>query len=303
MQHKIVIAGGSGFLGQLIAKRLLADGHDVVVLTRGQHKTKKVPSLGRSVEWEPSEGVGTWLAEIEGAFAVVNLSGATVGGKRWSKRIRAEILSSRVDVTRTLVSAIAMCTSRPSFISTSGSGFYGNTLGPTTEAGGAGGTFLATVCRRWEEEAMHAGQFTRVAIMRLGVVLDKSEGIVKKMLPPFRFFIGGPLGSGRQWLPWVHRDDAVNAYIRAITNPTIESVYNIASPDAVRMSGFAKALGKATHKPSWLRVPTYLVRLLRGRQADIILHGQHIIPMRTEVDGFQFKHRDLTSALQDILNA
>ena len=150
---------------------------------------------------------------------------------------------------------------------------------------------------------MHGAQFTRVAIMRLGVLLDRTEGIVARMLPFFRAFVGGPLGSGRQWLPWVHKEDAVNAYHRAIMHPNIEGVYNIVSPFAVQMTDFARALGHATHRPTWLRIPTYLVRLLRGRQADIVLHGQHIVPMRTIVDGFQFKHHTLTAALQDILNA
>lgn len=303
MPHKIVLAGGTGFIGQLLAKRLLAEGHDVVVLTRHQRRGTKTESVGRLVDWNPAEGVGAWQQEIEGAFALVNFAGTSIGGKRWSKHVRTEILNSRIESTRTLVSAIAMCDVRPALISTSGSGFYGNTLEPTTEASGAGGTFLATVCRRWEEEAMHGAQFTRVAIMRLGVVLDKSEGIVARMLPFFRAFVGGPLGSGRQWLPWVHREDAISAYHRAIMNSHIESVYNIASPDVVQMSGFASALGQAANRPSWLRVPTYMVRLLRGRQADIVLHGQHIVPMRTVVDGFQFKHHMLTSALQDIMNA
>lgn len=303
MPQKVVIAGGTGFIGQLLAKRLLADGHDVVVLTRHRSRDSKRHTLGRNVEWNPYDGVGAWALELEGAFAVVNVTGASVGGKRWSQRVRSEILRSRVEATRTLVSAIAMCDIRPALISTSGSGYYGSTLGPTTEAGGAGGTFLATVCRRWEEEAMHGAQFTRVAIMRLGVILDKSEGIVAKMLPFFRAFLGGPLGSGRQWLPWVHKEDVVNAYHRAIFHAHIESVYNIVSPDVVQMAGFATALGRSIGRPSWLRVPTYLVRLLRGRQADIVLHGQHIVPMRTAVDGFQFKHHVLTTALQDTLNA
>ncbi len=303
MRHKIVIAGGTGFIGQMLAERLLAEGDDVVVLSRHPRRDSKRSMFGRLVEWNPAEGVGAWQHEIEGAFAVVNVAGSNVGGKRWSKPVRTQIVSSRIDSTRTLVSAIAMCDVRPSLISTSGSGYYGNTLAPTTEAGGAGGTFLATVCRLWEEEAMHGAQFTRVAIMRLGVVLDKSEGIVSRLLPFFRAFVGGPLGSGRQWIPWVHKVDAVNAYHRAIMHPHIEGVYNIASPDAVQMSGFAHAMGCATNRPSWLRVPTYLVRLLRGRQADIVLHGQHIVPMRTIVDGFHFKNNALTPALQDILNA
>ena len=303
MPQRIVIAGGTGFIGQMLAKRLHAEGFDVVLLSRPQRKQSKKQLVGRMVPWSPNEGVGAWQQEIEGAFAVVNLAGANVGGKRWSNRVRSEIMSSRIDPTRTLVSAIAMCDARPSLISTSGSGFYGNTLGPTNEAGGAGGTFLATVCRRWEEEAMHGAQFTRVAIMRLGVVLDKTDGIVSRLLPFFRAFVGGPLGSGRQWLPWVHKEDVVNAYHHAITRDHIEGVYNIASPEIVQMSGFALGMGRATKRPSWLRVPTYLVRLLRGRQADIILHGQHIVPMRTIVDGFQFKHHTLTPALQDILNA
>lgn len=303
MRHKIVIAGGTGFVGQILAKRLLAEGHDVVVLTRGATAKSGKQLMGRIVEWNPAEGVGPWQHEIEGAHAVVNVAGVNVGDKRWSNAVRQRIMSSRIDSTRALVSAIAMCNARPALINTSGSGYYGNSLAPMSEAGGAGATFLATVCRRWEEEAMTGAEFTRVVIMRLGVVLDKSDGIVSRMTTFFRAYIGGPLGSGRQWLPWVHKNDAVDAYHRAIMHPHIQGVYNIVSPGIVQMSGFATALGRATNRPSWLRVPTFLVRLLRGRQADIILHGQHIVPMRTIVDGFRFKHEVLTPALQDILNA
>lgn len=322
MVEKIVIAGGSGFLGQLLAKHYLEQGYEVVILTHSRrdgsqhhndvhsgsaavHKKQKSGKalVGRIVSWHPYEGVGDWALELEGALAVINVTGANVGGKRWSNRVRHEILRSRVDTTRTLVSAIATCEDRPALISTSGSGFYGDTLEPTTEAGGAGGTFLADVCRKWEEEALHGEQFTRVVVLRLGVVLDRKEGIVARLLPFFRAFLGGPLGSGRQWLPWVHKDDVVRAFDHALRNERIEGVYNIASPDIVTMAGFATAMGQATGRPSWLRVPRYAVRLLRGRQADIILHGQHIVPMRTVVDGFEFKHRELTAALRDILNA
>jgi len=285
---RVIIAGGSGFVGTALIEALNGEGHDVAVISRTRRHIEGAASAG----WDDD-----LVTLFDGAGAVVNLAGANIGAHRWTSSYRKEILDSRVNATRTIVDALVRCVRPPALINVSAVGFYGDTSIPGDESQPAGATFLADVCKLWEAEAARAGAVTRVAILRLGLVLDREEGALPRMAGPMKFFVGGPLGPGHQWMPWVHRDDVVRAFRWAIASPHVHGPYNIAAPGIVRMKEFSKALGAALHRPSWLPVPSIVLRVFLGLQADLVIHGQYAHPMRTEMDGFRFRHRYLAEAL------
>lgn len=291
MKH-IVITGGTGFLGGAITQALLERGDRVTVVSRG---ARSVPGCS-VVGWDALQQA------VDTADAVVNLAGSSVGGPRWSAKVREEILSSRVDATRRVVEAINKAPQAPCLISASAVGFYGNTMVPSNEAMGVGASFLAVVTDAWEREAVKASQETRVAIMRIGVVLDALQGALPKMVAPMRLFVGGVLGSGRQWLPWVHVEDVVSAFLWAIDNDEAYGVINVVAPEAVTMKTFTTTLASVMQRPSWLPVPGVALRLLLGRQADVVLHGQHVIPNRLMGSNFKFAFPSLRKALEHLLS-
>jgi hypothetical protein len=286
---RYIITGGTGFLGRAITKALQQRGDDVVCITRGRGNG------GSLRTWEELPSI------IEGAHAVINLAGSSVGGPRWSARVRHEILTSRTESTRKVVDAIASAKQRPALISASAVGYYGNTMIPSNEALPTGQTFLAEVTAAWEREAERARVYTRVCTMRIGVVLDPREGALPKMALPMKLGVGGALGSGRQHLPWVHRDDVVGAFLWAADDSSAFGPYNVVAPETVTMRQFAKALGSVLHRPSWLPVPSPVLRLLLGAQADVVLHGQWVIPSRLLGTPFRFSHPQLVEALRDLL--
>jgi len=288
---RVVIAGGSGFIGTALTEALNGEGHDVVVISRKRRHVEGAASAG----WDDD-----LVALFDGAGAVVNLAGANVGAHRWTSSYRKEILDSRVSSTRAIVDAILHCVRPPALVNASAVGFYGDTSIPGDESQPAGATFLADICRLWEAEAERAGTVTRVAVLRLGLVLDRNEGALPRMAGPMKFFIGGPLGPGDQWMPWVHRDVVIGAFRWAIASPQVHGPYNITAPGIVRMKEFSKALGTALHRPSWLPVPSIVLRIVLGLQADLVIHGQYAHPMRTEMDGFRFRHPHLAEALASL---
>ncbi len=288
--NTVVLAGGSGLLGRHLASALRQQGFSVITVSR----TVPKGGDGSTVSWEALSDV------VDGAAAIVNLAGSNIGGKRWSNKVRHEILQSRVDATRRIVAAIHTAKNPPALINASAVGYYGNTFVPCNEAIPAGQTFAAQVVDKWEHEANAAADVTRVAILRIGIVLDAKEGALPRLTLPMKLFIGGPLGSGRQWFPWVHLDDVVNAFVWAITTQDAYGPYNVVAPDDVTMRQFAQELGRTLHRPSWLRVPEFILRLLLGRQADIVVHGQHVIPMRLPGTSYRFTHPTLAEALRRI---
>jgi uncharacterized protein (TIGR01777 family) len=172
---------------------------------------------------------------------------------------------------------------------------------PSNEAMPSGQTFLAIVVRQWEEAAEEARASTRVALMRVGVVLDREEGALPKLMLPMRLGIGGPLGSGRQWFPWVHRDDVIGAFMWAAESADASGPYNVVAPEAVTMSEFTRVLGTVLHRPSWLPVPSFALRVLLGRQADVVVHGQYVVPQRLLGTTFRFRHPVLNEALRSLV--
>ncbi len=288
---RIILVGGSGFLGSAISARLAAHGYSVANVSRS----------GKGTQTAAGHTYAELHALCEGALAVINLAGSNLGKGRWTAERMREHVSSRIDTTRMVVDAIGACARKPILVQASASGFYGNTMTPTNEAMGHGNTFMAELCEEWEAEARKAQAFTRVAIMRCGVVLDPNEGALKQLLLPMKLFVGGPLGRGDQYFPWVHRDDAVEAYVWAASQDNAYGPYNVVAPQAVTFREFTKVLGKVLGRPSWWRVPELPLRLLIGKMADAVVDGQHLVPMRLMNAQFTFRFPRLREALEDLL--
>jgi len=296
---RIVVAGGSGFIGKHLISALLQDAHSVVVLTRSVHTIAPRPGSLSTAQWD-ARTPGDWIHVVDGADAIVNLTGESIAGKRWTRRQKDRIVSSRVDSTRALVSAIERAHRRPSvLINASGVDIYNDVLqGDVTEAGQVGKDFLARVCAEWEANALEAERLgVRVVTPRLGVVLARDGGALTKLTTPFRFFVGGYVGSGRQWFPWVHIDDVANAFIFLLKNSDLKGAVNLAAPQHVTMKEFTKILGQVLHRPSWTTVPSFALRLALGEMAEMLLTGQRVVPRRLQQAGFAFEYETLRSAL------
>lgn len=295
---KVVIAGGTGFLGRSLTDTLLRDRHDIVVLTRAA--SAALPAGARAVAWDPNGESGAWASEIDGADAVVNLAGESIA-KRWTAAQKERILDSRVRATRSLAAAIRGAAAPPPLlISGSAVGYYGPLGGePVAEDRPAGSDFLARVCERWEQEALRAESArTRVVRIRTGIVLERDGGALPQMLPPFWIGAGGPVGSGRQYWPWIHRDDWIALVRWTIATPAASGALNATAPRPVTNQAFARALGRAMHRPAFMPAPAFALRLLLGEMADgLLLSGQNAIPARAMREGFQFKYENVDAAL------
>jgi len=298
----IVVAGGTGFIGSSLIPLLGAGGHHVSVLTREPEQGPLIPGVTQ-VRWD---GVtqGDWTAHLRKADAVINLAGESIGAGRWTPARKERIIASRVNSTRALLESIRRGGEKPSvFISSSAVGYYGPVeSGDVTEDHPPGSGFLADLCLRWEQEAMAAGQLgARVVILRTGVVIGEKGGALERMLLPFRLCAGGPIGTGKQWFPWVHRDDVAAAVLFAIANQALAGPVNIVAPESVDMKGFCSALGRALSRPSWLPVPAAALRAALGEMADMILTGQRVVPAKLLALGYRFRYPALAQALASVV--
>jgi uncharacterized protein len=295
----LVIAGGTGFLGTPLANALRAEKHRISVLSRTKTAASDV------IVWDPNGQVGSWAAALEGADAVINLAGEPIAERRWTAERKQRILRSRVDATRSLAAAIHACAKPPRvLISGSGVGFYGPCGDEVvTESHPAGSDFLAGVCVEWEAEALAAQAHTRVVLVRTGLVLARDGGALPKMLPPFWFGAGGPVGSGRQYWPWIHRQDWIDLVRFAISTDTVEGAINATAPAPVTNREFAKALGRAIHRPAITPVPEFVLKVILGEMSQALLTGQRAVPESGERAGFKFTYRTLESALADLFHS
>jgi uncharacterized protein (TIGR01777 family) len=298
---KIVIAGGTGFLGRPLTSALLQDAHDIVILTRGTEGPPRAQVAGaRAVSWNPNGAIGPWAVEVGTAQAIVNLAGESIAGKRWTAAHKERVRDSRVRATRSLTAAIRAAAVPPSvFVSGSAVGYYGPRGDEEVkEDQPAGSDFLGRVCDEWEHEALGASSDrTRVALIRTGIVLEKDGGALPEMLPPFRFGVGGPVGSGRQYWPWIHRDDWIAMVRWVISTPAAGGAINATAPRPVTSAAFARALGRAMHRPAFMPAPGFALRLMLGEMADaLLLSGQNAIPAKAARAGFQFRYRTVDEA-------
>lgn len=305
---KIVVAGGTGFLGSPLAETYAEEGHDVRVLTRSlppgesRHESGTgVPGITR-VGWKPDGQVGPWADAIGGADAVINLSGVSIAARRWTPQFKAELRDSRILPTRSLATAITRAADPPGvFINASGVGYYGTGDDPKTESSPAGDDFMAHLCEDWEAEAQRAARDgVRIVPVRSGVVLERSGGALPQMARPFRFFVGGPVGSGRQYLSWIHRLDWVEMIRWIVQTPEVEGPVNVTAPHPVTHREFTRALGRALRRPSLVPVPRLALRIAVGEVADTLTTGQRVLPARARALGYHFRYPEIDIAFRGI---
>ncbi len=322
---RIVIAGGTGFLGSPLAEVYAEEGHDVRVLTRGlapgdsRHDPGTgVPGVTR-VGWSPSpqgssgapgqqtpqsgSGAGFLADLVSGADAVINLAGESIADGRWTPQRKALLRDSRILATKSLVAAITAATAPPRvFVSGSAVGYYGPCGDePLTEDSRPGDDFLANLCADWETEARRAtGSGTRLALLRTGIVLERSGGALAKMITPFRLFAGGPIGSGRQYMSWIHRLDWLEMVRWIVDTPQVAGPVNATAPHPVTNRHFSRALGRALHRPALVPAPGFALRIVLGEMAESLVTGQRVLPERAKSLGFHFRYPEIEQAFRGI---
>ena len=297
---RIVVTGATGRIGTQLVKALVARGDEVCVLSR--NPSRATEKLGvEAFEWDP-KGDGPPAEALAGRDAVVHLAGEDVG-QRWSDDVKAEIAASREKGTRNLITGIFAASPRPPvLIGASASGYYGPRGDEEVDERCAPGTdWLAEVCVRWEQQTDAAKLGARVVKVRTGIVLDAQGGALSKMLPPFKAGIGGPIGSGKQYMPWIHLDDLVGIYLAAIDSSDFAGPINASAPAPVTNKDFSKALGKALHRPAVAPVPGFVIKGMYGAMSQIVLTGVRMVPGRAAELGYEFQHPDLDEALRDTL--
>jgi hypothetical protein len=288
-----------------LVARLLERGDEVLVLSRRPEQARRVlgasPNL-KLLEYDPYQPQA-WASALEGYEAVVNLAGEPLASSRWTEAKKREIRRSRVETTQALVQALASLQQKPRvLLSSSAVGYYGSHPEgePLTEADPPGQGFLAEVCQAWEAAARPAEELgIRLAILRTGIVLGPDGGALAQMLAPFQFFLGGPIGSGKQWVSWIHRDDWVSLACFLLQQGS--GVFNATAPNPVQMEEFCRTLGQVLARPSWLPVPAPALELLLGEAAQVVLTGQKVIPQAALQLGFTFQYPHLKEALRQLL--
>ncbi|ELR97923.1 TIGR01777 family oxidoreductase [Gloeocapsa sp. PCC 73106] len=302
---KVAITGATGFVGTRLVEKLQEQEYDIIVLTSNLARATQIfPTSAfprvKIVSYLPKEYRGTEIAQCQ---AVVNLAGQPIAD-RWTEQYKQEILSSRQLVTSNLVKSIGEANPKPQvLINASAIGYYGTSeTASFNESSPPGDDFLAQVCQTWETEAKKVQEFgVRLVILRIGIVLGNGGGALAKMISPFKMFAGGPIGTGRQWFSWIHRDDLVNLIITGIERSELNGTYNATAPHPVRMQEFCRTLGEVMGRPSWLPVPGVALELLLGEGAKLVLEGQQVLPKETQAIAFTYQYPHLKEALTEIL--
>jgi uncharacterized protein len=307
---RFVIAGGTGFIGSPLAEVYAEEGHDVRVLTRALHdgESRHEPGTGMPgitrVGWKADGAGGPWRTALDGADAVINLAGESIGDKRWTPQRKAQIRDSRILATRSIVSAIRSVANPPKvLINSSAIGYYGDSgPEPRTEESKPGEGFLALVAQEWESEAVKAeGAGTRVVLLRTGPALERAGGMLPRMIRPFKFFVGGPLGSGRQYISWIHRLDVIEMIRWIIETPAVNGPVNATAPYPVTNREFSRALGHALRRPSLLPAPAFALKAMFGELAGpLLLEGQRVLPTRAQAHGYHFRYPEIDIAMRGI---
>jgi uncharacterized protein len=307
LDRKIILAGATGLIGKNLISLLFKKGDKIVVFTRNIESAKR--SLENDsieyVNWDYGKSPDEIIHYLEGSFAIYNLAGASIAGKRWSDKYKKVLYDSRIITTRKITEAISKCKNKPGvLINSSAIGYYGTTgKDVLNEESIVGSDYLASLCRDWENAAYEAEKSgVRVVTLRTGIVLDKNEGALKKFLLPFKLFIGGKHGTGNQWFSWIHIDDLINLMIFSLENENVKGGVNCTSPYPVINKEFCKILGHVMHRPSFFPVPGFILKIVVGDFAEYLLKGRKVIPEKAIKNGFIFKYEDLDKALNNLLN-
>lgn len=298
---KILITGGTGFIGQALCPTLLAAGHTLTVLSRSPDKVatlfdNQVAPLSTLQELEDSDHFD----------AIINLAGAPIFGGRWTDKRKQILLHSRIDITQGLVKFIARSKTKPKvFLSGSAIGFYGDQGDNTVDEFSLGhDDFGHQLCTEWENEAEKAKKYdVRVCLLRTGLVVGKNGGFLQKMILPFKLGLGGPLGSGTQWMSWIHIQDHVGICLALINNAEFDGKFNLTAPNPVTNKNFTRILADLLNRPAFFKIPAWVLRLMLGEMSALLLGGQRVIPKRMLNAGFQFKFPELKTALRDVLKS
>ncbi|HRQ53433.1 MAG TPA: TIGR01777 family oxidoreductase [Ignavibacteriaceae bacterium] len=301
---RIIVTGATGLIGQKLVSALIERGDEVIIFSRDITKAKTIiPNANEYVEWDYIKPE-LWKTKLDNSDAVVHLAGTNLFAKRWNDSFKNEVLKSRQISTKNLVDAIKSCSNKPQvFISASGVGYYGD-CGDTIldETSSSGNDFLAEVCKVWEGESKRVEDAgVRSVQIRTGLVLSTEDGALKQMLPPFKFYIGGPLGNGKQWASWLHIEDIIGIYLHAIDNTELRGAVNAASPNPVRMNEFTNTLGNVLHRPSLFPVPKFILRLVIGEAAEVVTASQRVDVQKLLNSDYKFKFDFIKEALKDLL--
>ena len=306
---RIIISGGSGMVGSLLSRELAKDGHEVIILSRSPDKNRDRFGQGiQVVGWDGKSAAG-WGTLIDGADAIVNLAGENLAGEslipsRWTDTRKRKILESRIQPGHAIVEAVQQARTKPKLlIQSSAVGYYGpRSDEKITEDASPKDDFLSQVCVQWEDSTKAVEEAgVRRAVIRLGVILDDQQGSLPRMILPFKLFVGGPIGSGKQWISYISIFDAVKGIRFLLENETTAGVFNLTAPNPATNKEFESAIGKVTNRPSWFPVPAFLMKLLFGELSTVLLDGQRVLPERLSQAGFQFEHPDAVSALRAVL--
>lgn len=301
---RVIITGGTGLIGRPLSQALVAAGHEVVVLTRNPQKVKNMPAGVRLQQWDGASAAG-WGELADGAHAIVNLAGEGIADGRWSSARKQAIRQSRIDAGKAVMAAIQAATTKPKvLVQSSAVGYYGSETGDAllNEAHSPGADFLAKVCFDWElSTAAASRQGVRRAVIRTGIVLSNEGGAFPKVVMPFNFFAGGPLGNGKQWMPWIHWEDQVRAIQFLIDNDQAEGAFNLSAPNPVRNSEMAKAIGAVKGRPAFMPAPGFAINMVFGEMGTVVLDGQRAVPQHLQELGFEFKYNTVEAALRDLL--
>lgn len=299
---KILITGGTGFVGTQLTSRFIREGNEVTILTRSLKRSGEAPRGISYLQGDPTQK-GSWQEAIENYDAIINLAGASIF-ERWTEEHKRAIRESRITTTRNIVEGMSSDRGKQmTLFSTSAVGYYGfHGDEEITEESPPGTDWLAKVAVEWEGEALKArAKGARVVITRFGIVLGEKGGALGQMIPLFKKFIGGPIGSGKQWFSWVHINDLAEAFVFLMKHPEISGSVNVCAPNPVRNKDLAKALGKALHRPSFMPAPGFMIKRVLGEFGSVILEGQRVIPRRLLENGFVFQYPDIEKALKRIV--
>ncbi|WP_441000289.1 TIGR01777 family oxidoreductase [Fodinibius sp. SL11] len=297
---KILITGGTGFIGSYLRTLLLQEGHFLTIVSRSPREYENETAKNQQfVSWDDN-----LVPEMEEADAVINLAGSSIFGTRWTEEVKKKIYSSRIKSTEQLVEAIKVADNPPKvMISASGADYYkpaGDTV--LDESAPAGDSFLSEVCVDWEKAAQPVTEFgVRLASPRIGVVLEKDGGALQQMLLPFKLFVGGAIGSGEQYFPWIHMLDLCRGLLFPLQNVELEGPYNLNAPNPVTMNEFANELASQLHRPSLFRVPEFVLDIALGEAANPVITSKRLQPKKLQQLGFEFNFAHLRQALGDIL--